>query len=268
PPAVGGARWSAAEPTAAERAWHASAVGHDPLAWFTTEQRKLVAVVVAAHAARHWRTTIRLADSMSGALAARAAWADWHTTHTLALDAAHRCGDRRAAAGLLRSLGDLAWQRRRLPEARVHYQQARLAAWEVADPREYARSLVSLAELSLDLGELEDAARLVDSALAVASTPRDTRGRYAALRVLSLLALERGEWDAAERSFAQCLELAGVLRDRRLEDFARRALRALRTGHLGGHSPAGPDESAPHRTAPSGVEVRPGVWRLHTPAIP
>lgn len=260
---LGQPRWSPSEPAPADRAWHTSAVGHDPLSWFAAEQTKLVAVAVAAHAARLWRPTIRLADSLSHALEARAAWDDWHTTHTLALDAARRCGDRRATARLLRSLGDLAWQRRRLGEARECYQRSRLAAWEVADPREYGRTLVALAELCLDTGEFADASRLLDSALAVVSTPMDARGRYAALRALSLLAVERGDLDAAERSFGECLELAGALRDRRLEDYARRALRALRTGRLG--EPAG--DRAGHWARPSGVEVRPGVWRLRTPAI-
>ncbi|MEU3961710.1 hypothetical protein AB0F42_18105 [Streptomyces buecherae] len=68
---------------------------------------------------------------------------------------------------------------------------------------------------------------------------------------------------AARRSLDECLELAGALRDRRLEDYARRVLRALRAG-----PPRGRTDAPTARWArPSGVEVRPGVWRLRTPAL-
>ncbi|MBB5938896.1 AfsR/SARP family transcriptional regulator [Streptomyces zagrosensis] len=250
-------------PAEAGPAWHASAVGHHPLDWFAAEQATLVAVAVAAHAARLWRPTIRLVDSMSCGLETCAAWDDWLTTHTLALDAAHHCGDRRAEARLLRSLGDLAWQRRDLQEARECYQRARLAAWEVTDAKEYGRTLVGLAELSLGSGRLDEAVRLLNSALSVVSTPVDIRGRYDALRALSLVALESGDVDAAVRSFGECLELAGALRDRRLEAYARRALRTLRAVPPSG---CGGEQEA-HWAQPSGVEVRPGVWRLRTPAL-
>ncbi|GAA4666495.1 AfsR/SARP family transcriptional regulator [Streptomyces youssoufiensis] len=254
--------WPPAEPVADGRSWYVEAVGPHPLDWFAAERGRLVAVVTAAHAARLWRPTIRLADSLSAGLEALAAWDDWQATHVLALDAARRCGDRRAAARLLRSLGDLHWQRRRLALAREHYRQARLAAWEVADSREYGRTLVALAELSLDAGQVADATRLLTSALAVASTPMDTRGRYEALRALALVALETGDPGAARRSLDECLELAEALRDRRLEDYARRALRALRAGRPRGRT----DAPTARWARPSGVEVRPGVWRLRTPA--
>ncbi len=103
--------WPPAEPVADDRSWYAEAVGPHPLDWFAAERGRLVADVTAAHAARLWRPTIRLADSLSAGLEALAAWEDWQATHALGLDAARRCGDRRAAARLLRSLGDLHWQR-------------------------------------------------------------------------------------------------------------------------------------------------------------
>ncbi|MBC3985484.1 hypothetical protein H8N01_23620 [Streptomyces sp. AC536] len=90
----------------------------------------------------------------------------------------------------------------------------------------------------------------------------DTRGRYEALRALGLVALETGDPGAARRPLDECLELAEALRDRRLEDYARRALRARRAGR--------PQRRTDAPTArwgrPSGVEVRPGGWRLRTPA--
>jgi DNA-binding SARP family transcriptional activator len=225
--------------------------GEHPVDWFAHEQAALARTVRKAYEAGLWKLTVRLVDAMTGYLEAHAAWADWETTHTLALDAARRSGDRAAEARMLRSLGDLAWQHRRLGEARECYDEARVAAQEAGDGQEYGRALVGLAEIHLDTGAVAEAAALLEPALAAVAAPAHARGRYDALRALALLALEAEGPEAAERRFTQCLELAGALRDRRLEAYARRALRVLR-------------EKAPGRALD--IEVRPGVWRLRRPA--
>lgn len=218
--------------------------------WFAQERPALVRAVRAAYDAGLWELTVRLADTLTGHLEIHAAWEDWETTHTLALEAAGRCGDLAARARMLRSLGDLAWQHRRLVLAGELWDRARRAAEEGDDAEEYGRSLVGLAELRLDSGAVTEAAALLGPALAAVAAPAHARGRYEARRALALLALESGGPDgpgAAEAHFTACLDLATVLRDRRLEAYARRSLRTLRD--------------------PSGaLEIRPGLWRLRAPA--
>ncbi|MFD8423337.1 BTAD domain-containing putative transcriptional regulator [Streptomyces sp. NPDC059668] len=224
---------------------HAERCGTHPLELFSRRQDGLVDVVRRCHAAGLWAQTVDLADAMTGFLEARAAWDTWETCHALALEAARRQEDLAAEARLLRSLGDLAWQRRQLTTAGEFYERALLTADAAAAATERGRALVGLADLQLDAGGLEEAAALLSPALdAVADDPR---GRYEAHRVLGLLALENVGTDAAEAHFADCLGLATTLRDPRLESYARRWLDRV---HGQGHRPAG------------WSEVRPGVWRL------
>lgn len=224
-----------------------------PQDWFAQEQPALVHAVGAAHAAGLWSAALRLVDAMTGYLEAHASWADWRSTHTLALDAARRSGDRPGEARMLRSLADLAWQNRQLSEAADLYTQARDTAALGADGYEQGRALVGLADLYLDGGDTAAAAALLEPALAALAAPALARGRYDALRALALVALEAEGPEAARVRFTQCLDLATSLKDRRLEAYARRALRAL-------CDPATPSGR------PTDLEVRPGVWRLRAPA--
>lgn len=223
---------------------HAERCGIHPLELFSRRQDGLVDVVRRCHAAGLWAQTVELADAMTGFLEARAAWDTWEACHALALEAARQQEDLAAEARLLRSLGDLAWQRRQLTAAGEFYERALLTADAAAAATERGRALVGLADLQLDAGGLEEAAALLSPALdAVADDPR---GRYEAHRVLGLLALENVGADAAEAHFADCLGLATTLRDPRLESYAQRWLDRVQGQ---GHRPAG------------WSEVRPGVWR-------
>lgn len=224
---------------------HTEGRGTPALELFNRRQDGLEDVVRRCHTAGLWAQTVELADAMTGFLEARAAWDTWEACHTLALEAARQQEDLAAEARLLRSLGDLAWQRRRLTTAGEYYERALLTADAAAAATERGRALVGLADLQLDAGGLEEAAALLSPALdAVADDPR---GRYEAHRVLGLLALENVRADAAEAHFADCLGLATALRDPRLESYARRWLERV---HGSGHRPVG------------WSEVRPGVWRL------
>ncbi|MFD7033112.1 BTAD domain-containing putative transcriptional regulator [Streptomyces sp. NPDC059917] len=223
--------------------------GMHPLEWFAQRQDALLTVVRRCHADGLWSDTVALADAMAGFLEAQAAWESWETSHQLALDAARQLEDLAVEARLLRSLGDLAWQRRSLAAAGDYYERALLTADAAPAAAERGRALVGLADLQLDAGAAAGAAALVSPALdAVAGDPR---GRYEAQRVLGLLALETDGPVAALAHFTECLGLAVALADHRLEAYARRWLQRLRRPQEGaGGAPAG------------WSEVRPGVWRL------
>lgn len=237
----------AAELTGQLRAAHAGTKpdAPHPLEWFSRREKGLVDVVRQCHAAGLWAQTMELADAMTEFLEARASWDAWDTCHTLALDAARQQEDLAAEARLLRSLGDLAWQRRQLEAAGEYYERALLTADAAPAAVERGRALVGLADLQLDAGGLEEAATLLSPALdAVADDPR---GRYEAHRALGLLAMENAGPDAAETHFADCLDMATALSDPHLESYAQRWLDRV-SGR--GHRPEG------------WSEVRPGVWRL------
>ncbi|MFI8504919.1 BTAD domain-containing putative transcriptional regulator [Streptomyces sp. NPDC085524] len=244
---VATARLCAAYEEALREARSAPQVGGvHPLEWLARRRPAFVTVVRQACEAGLWEQTVRLADGLTGLLETLAEWDDWATCHGLALDAAQHLGDVPAQARLLRSLGDLAWQRRDIPAAGELYERALLAADVAADLPERSRALTGLADLRLDAGAVDGAAALLSPALDAAA--QDPRARFEALRVMGLLAVECGRPATAEEHFGQCLAEAVILEDARLESYARRRLAALRT--------AVPDCS----------EVRPGVWRLRAAA--
>ncbi|MES5825307.1 BTAD domain-containing putative transcriptional regulator [Streptomyces sp. RG80] len=214
--------------------------GLHPLDWFTRRRPDLVTLLDQVHGAGLWAQTLRMADAMSAFLEALAAWDAWKHTHTLALDAAAHLPDEAGRARLLRSLGDLAWQRQRCEEARELYEQ--VLACPEADDAERSRALAGLADVRLGDGAGSVAAGLVAPTL---RAPGDVRGCFEAHRVLGLHALDAEGSAAAERHFRECLALAGTLDDRRLEAYARRWLVRLRDGSV----------------HPGWTEVRPGVWR-------
>lgn len=220
--------------------------GAHSLEWLARQRPAFVTMVRQAARSGLWEQTVRLTDALTGLLETLAAWDDWESCHRLALDAAHRLGDLPAQARLLRSLGDLAWQRRELPAAGELYERALLAADIASDLLERSRALTGLADLRLDAGAVDGAAALLSPALDAAA--QDPRARFEALRVMGLLAVECGRPATAEEHFGQCLSEAVVLGDARLESYARRRLAALRT------------------PAPDCSEVRPGVWRLRSAA--
>ncbi|MEV7584308.1 AfsR/SARP family transcriptional regulator [Streptomyces erythrochromogenes] len=214
--------------------------------------RGLVRLARTAYGAGLWTLTVRLTDALAG-------WVpdDAEAVYALALDAARRCADRSAQARMLRALGELAWQYRRVERADELFSGALELAREAGDEEEAARALVGLAELRLDAGDSARAAALLEPALAALSAPGRTRGRYEASRARALLALALEGRESARAWFGECLELAGALRDQRLEVYALRSLRALSLPPRGG---SGPGSRA--------VEIRPGLWRIDPAAVP
>ncbi|MFJ7590995.1 BTAD domain-containing putative transcriptional regulator [Streptomyces sp. NPDC097617] len=230
--------------------------------------RGLVRLAGAAHRAGLWALTVRLTDALAG-------WVpdDGESVYALALDAAERCGDRSARARMLRSLGELAWQYRRVARAHELFSDAQALARESGDEEEAARALVGLAELRLDAGESVEAAALLEHALGVLSAPGRARGRFEASRARALLALAQEEPETARVWFGACLELAGALRDQRLEVYALRSLRALGPRPDAGSGSAAESGSAVGSGPGSGsvsraVEIRPGLWRIQPAGVP
>ncbi|MGR4880741.1 BTAD domain-containing putative transcriptional regulator [Streptomyces sp. LARHCF249] len=214
----------------------------------------LVRLARTAYEAGLWALTVRLTDAAGGWVQEGA-----EAAYSVALEAAVRCADRSAQARMERSLGDLAWQYRRLDRARELFAGALAHAREAGDEEEAGRALVGLAELRLDAGAAAEAAALLEPALAALSAPGRARGRYEASRARALLALAQDGPQGRETAriwFGECLELAGSLRDHRLEVYARRSLRALSGPEAGG-------EGAARR----GVEIRPGLWRIRPAGV-
>jgi tetratricopeptide (TPR) repeat protein len=148
---------------------------------------------------------------------------------------------------MLCSLGELAWQQRRLTRCEELYDKAVRAARAAGGTAEdeLGRALVGLADLRREAGAHDAAGALLDRALAL--LPERSPARPDALRAAALLALARREDALAAALLTDCRDLAGAVRNRPLETYARRCLRRL---------------ADPHGRPEPPLEVRPGVWRL------
>ncbi|MGW1056352.1 BTAD domain-containing putative transcriptional regulator [Streptomyces sp. NPDC002521] len=218
-----------------------------PLRWFQAEAAGLLEVLRRLHACQLWESACALASALGGYFEVCALWDDWQAGHELAVDAARRSGNALAEAALLRSLGDLAWQRRDNARAMdCHRHAARLFAL-ADDGIGAARCLTGEADVLLGQGEPVRAGALYGRALERARAEGDARGCAEAQRGLALVALVQGRLADSRVALADCARAARAVGDLRLQDYAQRS--AARLGE-----PA---------SAVAGLEMRPGVWLLH-----
>jgi DNA-binding SARP family transcriptional activator len=143
----------------------------DPAHWFDVEQPALVHMVERASELGLVAAATRLAAALcSSAYAVHNRFRQWWRTHSVALAAARRTGDKESQAILLAGLGDLRYVQDRLDEAVAYYRKA-LHAYDVAgvSTRNRAATQLSLGtvlceqgRLAASLNEVGDVQVLVD----------------------------------------------------------------------------------------------------------
>jgi tetratricopeptide (TPR) repeat protein len=226
-------------------------VGSAPLRWFQEESAGLSEAVRQAHAAGLWSLCCSLASAAAGYYEAAALWDEWESTHDLALDVARRSGDVHAEAVILRSLGDLAWQRHQTSSAIDRYGSAWQLFTRHGDRVAAGRCLSAEADALLGVGRLAQAERAYARALSVSRPADDARGSAESLRGLALVAVRQGRHEEALARLAECESAARSAGDHRWTEYARRTASALRTALAS-------DRSTAVSSIP--LEVRPGVW--------
>lgn len=232
---------------ASEGAGAARPPGFSPLTWFREESAGLLAVVRQTHAAGLWGPTSALASALSGYYEACARWDDWQVSHDLAVDAARRSADLAAEASLVRSLGDLAWQRRRYDRAMGCYELGGRLFIRHGDRAGAGRCSCGEGDVLFGRGRVAEAGTRYARALSAGRAEGDARGLADALRGLAFVALREGRSEEALRLLGECADAATAAGDERWHAYARR------TGALVA-------ETA--EASWSRLEVRPGVWLL------
>ncbi|HEY3717326.1 MAG TPA: BTAD domain-containing putative transcriptional regulator [Jatrophihabitantaceae bacterium] len=218
--------------------------GDIPAVWFPGELPGLIGAMRLAYEHDQWRPVWELADSLVGYLSAAALWNEWADTHQLALDATRRAASTIAEAGVLRSLGDLAWQRRQPAAAGEHYRAARRLFQGLGNRPGQASCLVGLGDIAFGMGQPDDASRAYAAALRLGAD--EPRLRADTVRGLALVAERAGRRDDAFRHYEDVVRIAAKLGDRRWAEFGRRSVqRILVSGQ---------------RPGPVALEVRPGMW--------
>ncbi|MFD5117208.1 BTAD domain-containing putative transcriptional regulator [Streptomyces sp. NPDC058391] len=230
------------------------AVGNAPLRWFQEESAGLSEAVRQAHAAGLWSLCCSLASATAGYYEAGALWDEWQATHDLALDAARQSGDVHAEAVILRSLGDLAWQRHQTSLAIERYRLAWRLFTRHGDRVAAGRCLSAEADALLAMGQVARAGRAYARALSVSRLVSDARSTADSLRGLALVAQREGRHEDALARLEECESAARSAGDHRWTEYARRTASALRMALATGQSAAA--SSIP-------LEVRPGVWLFH-----
>jgi DNA-binding SARP family transcriptional activator len=198
----------------------------DPAAWFDAEQTGLVGVVERVSELDLADVATRLAAALcSSRFAVRNLFGQWWRTHSAALAAARRAGDRAGEARLLAGLGWLRYEQDRFDESASYYEQA----LELSDdPRFLALTRLSLSTVQREHGRLALARESLDLALAGLDEQDEPRAVAQALHGLGRVLTEQGELDAAldacERA-AKAYERIGDDRDHAI------ALRSVGIAH-------------------------------------
>ncbi|WP_237539781.1 MULTISPECIES: AfsR/SARP family transcriptional regulator [unclassified Streptomyces] len=229
-------------------------VGNAPLRWFQEESAGLSEAVRQAHTAGLWSLCCSLASATAGYYEASALWDEWQSTHDLALDAARQSEDIHAEAVILRSLGDLAWQRHQTALATDRYRMARDLFTRHGDRVAAGRCLSAEADALLAMEQVAPAGRTYARALSESRLADDARGRAESLRGLALVAQREGRQEEALVLLEECESAARLAGEHRWTEYARRTASALRTALASGQSEEA--SSIP-------LEVRPGVWLFH-----
>jgi DNA-binding SARP family transcriptional activator len=188
-------------------------VERDPSGWFEAERASLVAAVEHGCEARMGELGWRLADTLAGCFQLHAHWDDWQHTHTLALTAARRAGDRDAEARVLGSLGDLHAERNRTDDARRCLHQSLAAFRETSNRYGELQSLLNLGSIDRQQGRFEDAIARLQHSLTGFRKLGARSQEAGALYYLGDVHRQQGRFDAAITCLSQSLTLVRAVAD-------------------------------------------------------
>jgi DNA-binding SARP family transcriptional activator len=195
----------------------AATVDQDPLGWLEAERVSLVAAVQQAYDAGCWEPAWRLAESLAGFFGDRALWDDWQHTHTLAVAAADRAGDRHAQARVLGGLGDLHTGRHRWDDAVCCLEQSLVAFRETGNRRGELHCLLSLGDIEARLGRFGAAVARLEQSLAGSLEVGWRSGQARALFGLGDLHYCQGRLTEATSCLEESLTLIRAVGDRSWE---------------------------------------------------
>jgi DNA-binding SARP family transcriptional activator len=191
----------------------AAIVERDPSGWFEAERASLVAAVQHGCETGKGDLGWRLADTLAGCFQLHAHWDDWQQTHTLALAAARRAGDRDAEGCVLGGLSDLHAERNCLDDARHCLHQSLAAFQETGNRRRELQTLLNLGIVDHDQGRFDDAIARLETALA-GFQEFGVRNREAlALLCLGNVHHQQGRLDTAIACLDQSLTLMRAIGD-------------------------------------------------------
>lgn len=146
----------------------------DPRAWFDLEQATLVSVVERAAELDLSDVAIRLAATLcTSSFALNNQFSQWWHTHTVALAAGRRAGDRAGEGRLLAGLGRLRAEQDRYEESASYYEQALRAYQDAGHVPGQASTYLALSSTHREQGRLQDSLANVEQALRMLTEPQE-----------------------------------------------------------------------------------------------
>lgn len=186
----------------------------DPIAWFDAEETTLVTLVERASELDLAASASALAAALcSSSFSVRNQFGQWWRTHSAALAAAHRTGDRQAEAAQLAGLGRLRYEQDRLDDAIDYYQQAIAIYQEVGDDHQWVITTLSLGSALRESGLLAEAMASLVEVTPRLATLGDGIALARASHARGMLLTEQGEFAAALAACREALQLYVELRD-------------------------------------------------------
>jgi tetratricopeptide (TPR) repeat protein len=206
----------------------AAIVGRDPLRWLEAEHASLVAAVDQGCDADIGEPTWRLATALVSFFGTRAHWDDWQHTHTIALAATRRTGDRDAEGRMLGSLADLYVARTRFDQARRCLEQGLAAFRKTGNQLGELQSLSALGGIDRKQGRFGDAVARLEQSLSGFRELGWQSGEAEVLLDLGEVYREQGRLNATVVCLEQSLRLMRAVGDRLCEAPILRALALTR----------------------------------------
>jgi DNA-binding SARP family transcriptional activator/predicted negative regulator of RcsB-dependent stress response len=207
----------------------AAIVERDPSGWFEVERASLVAAVEHGCETGKGDLGWRLADTLTGFFQLHTHWDDWQQTHTLALAAARRAGDRDAEGCVLGGLGELHTERACLDDARRCLHQSLAAFRETGNRRRELQCLLNLGFIDHEQGRFDDAIARLQPSLVGFQELGARSWEAMALFCLGKVHLDQGRLDAAMACLDQSLTLVRAVADRSWEAAILRRLGLVRS---------------------------------------
>ncbi|WP_235039330.1 AfsR/SARP family transcriptional regulator [Kibdelosporangium aridum] len=170
----------------------------DREAWFDAEENALVGLVERVSELDLTDVATRLAAALcSSRFAVRNLFGQWWRTHSAALTAVRRTGDRLSEARLLAGLGWLRYEQDCFIEATEYYDQALVAYERSGDRHGQAITRLALSTVQREHGQLAAAQSSLDQVLTELRLLDDRPAIAQALHGIGRVLTEQGELDAA-----------------------------------------------------------------------
>jgi DNA-binding SARP family transcriptional activator/Tfp pilus assembly protein PilF len=180
----------------------------EALAWCDDERAAFIVATRQAAAAGLHDIAWRLPPTLLPIFNRRSNWADCVVMHRVAIESAHKVGDRLGEALALNQLG-FALARLRDSEAFGHLEQALVLRQELGDTRGEAQTALALGEAHINMhGPGEDALRYMRRAADLLEPMGAISLRSAALNNLGEVYFGLGDLDAAMESFIQARDIS------------------------------------------------------------